>query len=82
MPAEFWERFSADEKPLSFTGIMAILRSERMAVDAALAEQAKAEYGDDFMKEFSYRRGSNQLVMSKPCAIAKQYHKLKNLPLF
>jgi len=81
-PSEFWERFSVDGKTLSFTAIIAILRSERMVADAVLAEQVREEYGEDFEKEFSYRRGSERLVMSKPCAIAKQYRKLKNLPHF
>jgi hypothetical protein len=76
-PEDFWKEFSHDDGTrMTFTGIIACLRQQRLAQDRAIAEQAHREYGDTFQDHFTYRRGSQVLIMSDPVSIAKRYRSL------
>ncbi|KAH9164833.1 hypothetical protein EDB89DRAFT_2067853 [Lactarius sanguifluus] len=72
----FWQKFTADGQPMSYTAICEALKEERMAADRCLAEQAKDKYGDGFGAAFEYRRGSQHIVRNKSSAIAKHYRSL------
>jgi hypothetical protein len=63
---------------MTFTAISQHLRKQRLAEDKATADKAKAEYGVSFSEFFTYRRGSQMLVMSDPTSIAKHYRALQN----
>ena len=65
---------------MAYTTIVAQLAKQREAVDFALAQKAREEYGGDFESEFSYRRGSEVIVMTKPAVIARHYRTLQGLP--
>jgi len=64
---------------MTYTAITNCLAAMRAVEDRALAECAKAEYGDDFAKIFAYSLNGGVRVKSKPCDIAKQYRKLKGI---
>ncbi|KAH8997084.1 hypothetical protein EDB86DRAFT_2828856 [Lactarius hatsudake] len=72
----FWQKFTADGQPMSYTAICEALKEERMAADCCLAEQAKDKYGDGFGAAFGYRRGSEHIVRNKSSAIARHYRSL------
>ncbi|KAH9020930.1 hypothetical protein EDB85DRAFT_2001884 [Lactarius pseudohatsudake] len=72
----FWQKFTADGQPMSYTAICEALKEERMAADRCLAEQAKDKYGDGFGAAFEYRRGSEHIVRNKSSAIARHYRSL------
>jgi len=75
----FWQRFSVDHQPMSYTAICEVLKEERMADDHYLAERARVEYKDNFEEVFGYRRGGERLVRNKDSAIAKKYRILRGL---
>jgi hypothetical protein len=64
---------------MKFTDICKALKAERIAADHCVAEQAKAEYGDQYSPIFEYRRGSDRMVRNKPSAVAKHYRSLNFL---
>ncbi|KAH8981836.1 hypothetical protein EDB86DRAFT_2834703 [Lactarius hatsudake] len=72
----FWQKFTADGQPMSYTAICEALKEERMAADHCLAEQAKDKYSDGFGAAFGYRRGSEHIVRNKSSAIARHYRSL------
>jgi len=79
-PEQFWSAFSAtDGKRLTYTLILERLAKERTARNQRLSRDARAEYGDDFDKVFSYTKGGKARVKTKPCHIAKQYLQLKGI---
>jgi hypothetical protein len=76
-PDQFWSEFSYDDgRHMPFTAITAALRQQRQATDEAVAARARAEYGESFPAHFTYRRGNEVFVMTKPSAIAKHYRSL------
>ena len=76
-PVEFWKEFSLPNGgQMTFTAIGQKLRQQRLDEDKALSERAKLEYGDTFSSFFTYRKGSQNLVMTDPTFIAKRYRSL------
>ncbi|KAH9043623.1 hypothetical protein EDB85DRAFT_1911398 [Lactarius pseudohatsudake] len=73
----FWQKFTADGQPMSYTAICEALKGERMAAARCLAEQAKDKYSDGFGAAFEYRRGSEHIVRNKSSAIARHYLSLQ-----
>jgi hypothetical protein len=59
---------------MSYKAICGALKKECMANDKIDAAHAREEYGDRFDSVFTYRKGSELLVMNKESAIARQYH--------
>lgn len=64
---------------MKYTAITNRLAALRAAEDCALAERAKAEYGNNFGNVFTYTLNGGVRIKSKPCDIAKQYRKLKDI---
>lgn len=75
--AGFWQKFSAEKGPMSYTAITDALQVERIAADRRDATKAKEEYGDGFDAAFTYRRGGELIVRSSDSAIAKHYRMLQ-----
>ncbi|KAG2131340.1 hypothetical protein DEU56DRAFT_740110 [Suillus clintonianus] len=75
-PEQFWAAFSADSKHLKFTAIIRALHEERASIHAAVAECAHREYGAQFADLFTYRKGGEEHLMTKPSAIMKRYKEL------
>ena len=63
---------------MSYTAVCRALRADRKKEDAALAERARKEYGDDFKYKFQYRssKHGDHRAMTKDSAIAKEYRRL------
>lgn len=74
---EFWAEFSdKDGKHASYTVIMDALRQERKADYAATVNLARAVYGEQFDRTFSYNKKGKNVVMSLPHKIHEHYYKL------
>jgi len=79
-PDQFWSEFSHDDgHHMHYTPISAVLRRQRRIADEAMAAHARAEYGESFPQHFTYRRGNEVHVMTKPSAIAKHYRSLHSV---
>lgn len=72
----FWQKFSTDHQPMSYTAICEALKEERKVANHHFAERAHGEYGTRFDSAFEYRRGSEHIVRKKASAVAKHYHSL------
>ncbi|KAF8171265.1 hypothetical protein BJ912DRAFT_911648 [Pholiota molesta] len=76
---EFYSKnVDEDGEPLTYTKTLAHLAKLRVQRINDLAQAAKAEYGSNFDKEFSYRRGKKYVTKTRPSDIAKHYCRLKN----
>ncbi|KAF8807124.1 hypothetical protein BYT27DRAFT_7099857, partial [Phlegmacium glaucopus] len=77
---DFWKEFSDNKGVhMTYTAITSRLAALHAVEDCALTERAKEEYRDSFGKVFAYLLNGGVRVKSKPCDIAKQYHKLKGI---
>ncbi|KAG1897689.1 uncharacterized protein F5891DRAFT_902528, partial [Suillus fuscotomentosus] len=73
-PDHFWADFKTDSgERMKFTAIVQKLRDERKAEHTALVERAHREFHAKFDDLFTYRRGGEGHVMTKPSAIARKY---------
>ncbi|KAJ3551649.1 hypothetical protein NP233_g13040 [Leucocoprinus birnbaumii] len=73
-PDDFWNEFSVDGLPLSYTNILQRLREQRKTKDAGDAWDARAESGGQFSSEYCYSKGSRgSISLSSNTAIAKRY---------
>jgi hypothetical protein len=68
----FWEKFTVDRQPMSYTAICKALKEERMANDHHLAAKARTDFGDRFEELFEYRRCGEHLVRNKDSAVARR----------
>jgi hypothetical protein len=76
-PDAFWARFSEPNgKYMTYTMIVAAIQADREAEHQKVVELAHKEYGNHFDEVFSYKKAGKTHVLSKPCAIYKQYLKL------
>ncbi|KAG1888025.1 uncharacterized protein F5891DRAFT_987886 [Suillus fuscotomentosus] len=76
-PDHFWADFKTDSgERMKFTAIVQKLRDERKAEHTALVERAHREFHAEFDDLFTYRRGGEGHVMTKPSAIARKYIEL------
>jgi len=75
-PTKFWGEFRDSEKNLSYMAIVARLTAESVKENEAIAQRARAEYGEAFNTVFSYPKGSSRIIMKDPMRIAIKYHHL------
>ncbi|KIJ08193.1 hypothetical protein PAXINDRAFT_54741, partial [Paxillus involutus ATCC 200175] len=70
-PEEFWQEFSVDGRRMSFTTIVTCLREDRKRE----SEQA-ARTAQEGSVQFTYRKGNQVHVLTKPSAIARRFKAL------
>jgi len=61
---------------MKFTTIIQKLREVRKSAHAYAVQQARKEFGAEFNAQFTYRRGDQDYVMTRPSAIVKRYTEL------
>ncbi|KAG2336530.1 hypothetical protein BDR05DRAFT_896604 [Suillus weaverae] len=76
--AKFWAEFTTNGKWMKFTTIIQKLHEECVRVHAAIAKHACREYSDEFVDLFTYWKGGEEHLMTKPSVIAKRYEELAN----
>jgi hypothetical protein len=74
--AMFWRKYSRDGKRLAVSQIRREIFLEARTSDASYAAFARNIYGETFQQHFSYRRGRQIHILSKPEAIARRYRLL------
>ena len=78
-PEQFWAEFSINGQHMKFTSIVRKLRDMRKSACSDIERLARETYGSEFDTYFRYRRGAEELVMTRPSAIAKRYRELTGL---
>ena len=84
---DFWYKYSeptgrdgnGPRKRFCWTKILKMLRLTKQEVDMCDMERAKALYlnSQEFIKHFSYRKGSKTMVFKKVAHIARQLRKIE-----
>ncbi|KAH9003273.1 hypothetical protein EDB86DRAFT_2826459 [Lactarius hatsudake] len=72
----FWQKFTADGQPMSYTAICEALRRSAWPPIAASPSRPKTSTATGFGAAFGYRRGSEHIVRNKSSAIARHYRSL------
>jgi hypothetical protein len=76
----FWSQYSSDGATLPVSTILEKIKDDRISEDKRIAELAKLQYGENFDKQFSYRKGGelNPKTLTLPSAIARRYRQLNS----
>ncbi len=75
-PEAFWDEFSdLQGRRLKYSPIKKILLDRRKDADLELVEKVKKEYGDDFNKQFGYKKDQVWKPMTDASAIVRLYRK-------
>jgi hypothetical protein len=61
---------------MTFSQIIARISEDRKKEDMTNSALAKSAFGESFPSHFTYRRGSESIVMTNPHGIAKRFLKL------
>jgi len=74
----FWGKWSKDGVRYSASKILVGLQEEWTSRDKRIADQARAEYGgDEFQRQFAYKKGGMVGACAKNSAIASRYRLMK-----
>ncbi|TFK81839.1 hypothetical protein K466DRAFT_501426 [Polyporus arcularius HHB13444] len=72
-PCAFWSQYSQKGQRLPMTRILKQLKASRMEKDKELAERALVEHSERFSDHYTYRRGREHRVYTRPRAIAQRF---------